>query len=84
MHVEGQLSLSLHLVLLRCQGRVALGLHTLRQELLHALRGEDLLQGGLTLANETESECTQADLDDRAVEQNLRANVRVSDRVLQM
>lgn len=84
VHVEGELALALDLVLFGRKGRVPLCLDSLREELLDALGGENLLEGRLGLADEAEAEGAKADLDDGPVVEDLGSDVRAADCVLEM
>ena len=84
MHVERQLTLALGLLLLRGEDLIPLSVDTLREQLLDALGGEDVLQNRLRLLDETAAEGAQTKLDDGAVVENLCRDVGRVDRLLQV
>lgn len=84
VHVERQLPLLLRFLLLGTKLLVPLRVCALRQELLDALRVEDILQRGLRLADEAHPERTQPNLNDGAVVQDLGCDVRLVDGLLEV
>ena len=77
VHVEGQLALTLKTLLLRRHGGVTLENDTLGQQLLLPSATADLRKCVLSLIDETSAESTQTDLNKRAVEEDLCADVKV-------
>lgn len=84
VHVEGQLALLLQALLLG--GYLAVSLHhnTLSQQFLLTARATDVLEGVLSIVNETLAERTQANLDKGSVVEDLRLHVEIGYGVLQV
>jgi hypothetical protein len=84
MHVEGQLALTLQLLLLGRDRSVALGLETLGQQLLDTTSSRDILQAGLSLPNHSLAESAETQLDHSAVVQDLGSDIGLVNGLLQM
>jgi len=82
--VEGKLTLSFGAFLLGSEDRVSLSLNTLSEEFLDSLSGEDLLEGRLSFADETETESAETNLNDSSVVEDLGVDVCVTDGILKM
>jgi hypothetical protein len=82
--VEGQLSLLLKALLLRRHLVVSLHHDTLSEQLLLTATAANLLESVLSLVDETLAECTEANLDQSSVEEDLAQNVEVGDVLLKM
>ena len=84
MHVERQLSLLLESLLLGGNLAVPLDNHTLSEQLLLPTTAADLLEGILSIINESLSESAESDLDQRPVVENLARDIEAGDTLLQM
>ena len=84
VHVEGQLTLALCLLLLGSEDLIALSVDALSEEFLDALGGEDVLEDRLRLLDETAAEGAETELDDSAIIEDLCRDVGRVDRLLQV
>jgi hypothetical protein len=84
VHVERQLSLLLEALLLGRHLVVSLHHDALGEQLLLAATAANLLEGVLSLVNETLAESTETNLDQSSVVKDLALDVKVGDVLLKM
>ena len=84
VHVERKLTLSFGLLLIRGENLEPLLVNALSEQLLDALSGEDLLEGGLCFFDQAAPKRAQTKLNDGAVVQDLGDNIGGVDRLLEV
>lgn len=82
--MERKLTLTFGLLLLRRQHLVSLLVDTLSEKLLDTLSGEDVLEGELSLFDETAPESAQTQLNDSSVVKDLSSDVGRVNGLLQV